>query len=395
MSVLCCRIPDFIITQTVRRDPTLAQRPLALLGPDETVWAVSADARATGVCVAMSPRQAQTHCPDLRLHPLDPALCEETQTRFLETLASWELPVEPLDWGLAYLDLHPLTRTADDVRTLGVEMGRQLRHALSDDLVPALGWDSGKFTARAAAAYTQPGRIRLVDKAQEVSFLTPLPITLLPLPAQALQQLHWLGVRTLGEFAKLPTTAVRQRFGQAGTLAQQWARGRDDRSVHNRGPALLPVITVDMDPPTGLLPPVVECIMATLRTPLAETETQLRGWRRVRLDLYFVDGEVRHLDLLFVEPVAEPARIQATLTNKLATLIWPAEASCVHITVHETQELPVQQLTLFAPETAPDAAQERIAARLRAKYGGIFFRSAYVHADHPVAERRTALHALT
>ena len=394
MSVLCCRIPEFIITQTVGRRAEWAARPLALLGPDATVWAASPEARAAGVGVAMSPRQAQTRCPDVLLQPLDLAMCEETQNRFVETLAGWELPVEPLGWGLAYLDLHLLARQADDVRPLAVEMGRQIRRALGDALVPALGWDSGKFTARAAAAHTQPGRVRLVDKAQEVSFLTPLPITLLPLPGQALQQLQWLGIRTLGEFAKLPATAVWQRFGQAGKLAQQWASGRDVRPVQNDAPALLPVVTVDIDPPTGLLPPVAAAVMDALRAPLAETEAQLRGWRRIRLDLYFVDGDVRHLDLVFVEPVADAARVQATLTNNLATLIWPAETSCVRITVHETRELPVQQLTLFAPETPPDVSLGRVADLLRAKYGSVFFRSAYIAPDHPVAERRARLHAL-
>ena len=394
MSVLCCRIPEFIITQTVGRRAEWAARPLALLGPDATVWAASPEARAAGVGVAMSPRQAQTRCPDVLLQPLDLAMCEETQNRFVETLAEWELPVEPLGWGLAYLDLHLVARQADDVRPLAVEMGRQIRRALGDALVPALGWDSGKFTARAAAAHTLPGRVRLVDKAQEVSFLTPLPITLLPLPPQALQQLQWLGIRTLGEFAKLPATAVWQRFGQAGKLAQQWAAGRDARPVQNEAPALLPVITVDIDPPTGLLPPVAAAVMDALRAPLAETEAQLRGWRRVRLDLYFVDGDVRHLDLVFVEPVADAARVQATLTNNLATLIWPAETSCVRITVHETRELPVRQLTLFAPETPPDVSLGRVADLLRAKYGSVFFRSTYTDPDHPVAERRAHLHAL-
>lgn len=394
MSVLCCRIPEFIITQTVRRRVELAQRPLALLGPDELVWAASPEARAVGVGVAMSPRQAQTRCPDVLLLPLDLAMCEETQTRFLETLASWELPVEPLGWGLAYMDLHLLARQADDVRPLAVEMGRQIRRTLSDDLIPALGWDSGKFTARAAAARTEPGRIRLVDKSQEVSFLTPLPVTLLPLPPQALQQLQWLGIRTLGDFAKLPATAVWQRFGQAGKLAQLWAAGRDDRPVQNGAPALLPTISVDIDPPTGLLPPVTESIMDALRAPLAATEAQLRGWRRVRVDLFFVDGDTRGVDLLFVEPVADAVRVQATLTAKLAALIWPAETSSVRITVHETRELPVQQLTLFAPETPPDVSLGRVAELLQSKYGGVFFRSETVNPRHPVAERRAALHAL-
>ncbi len=120
------------------------------------------------------------------------------------------------------------------MRPLAAELGRRLRGRLGVHLQPALGWDSGKFTAHAAAMQVAPGRIRLVDKAEEVRFLAPLPVTLLPLPPLHLQQLHWLGVRTVGQFAALPAAAVWQRFGAAGKLAHRWAQGKDDRPVRSR-----------------------------------------------------------------------------------------------------------------------------------------------------------------
>jgi hypothetical protein len=61
--------------------------------------------------------------------------------------------------------------------------------------------------------------MRLVDKTDEVFFLTPLPVTLPPLPSQLLQHLHWLGICTLGQYAGLPESTVWQRFGRAGKLA--------------------------------------------------------------------------------------------------------------------------------------------------------------------------------
>jgi hypothetical protein len=38
MSVLCCRIPDFLFGLALRRDPGLGGRAVALLGSDERVW---------------------------------------------------------------------------------------------------------------------------------------------------------------------------------------------------------------------------------------------------------------------------------------------------------------------------------------------------------------------
>ena len=52
-------------------------------------------------------------------------------------------------------------------------MGRLVRGALGPTLQPAIGWDSGKFTARVAALQVPAGRMRLVDQADEVRFLRP------------------------------------------------------------------------------------------------------------------------------------------------------------------------------------------------------------------------------
>jgi nucleotidyltransferase/DNA polymerase involved in DNA repair len=231
MSILCCHVPNFALTLTYRHHPTLVGQPLALLGPDEQVCAASPLARQAGVRLAMTPRQAQLRCPDLLLRPLDLAQCQAGQDAFLSALGQWELPVETQSWGLAYIDLHSLTKQQDDVQTLSAELGRRVRKTLGDDLQPALGWDSSKFTCRAAAHTVPPGRMRLVAKQHEKLFLNPLPITLLPLPYVALQQLHWLGIDTLGQFASLPATAVWQRFGPPGRVAQRWAKGLDDRPI--------------------------------------------------------------------------------------------------------------------------------------------------------------------
>jgi DNA polymerase-4 len=186
MSVLCCRVPSFLINLAQRQQPELANRPLALLGPDECICAASPSARQSGVRAAMSTRQALTLCPGLVLQPASITNFHNEQRAFLHTLASCGLPVEALNWGAAYLDLHTVARTATQVQSLAAELGRQVRKEIGQLLQPAIGWDSGKFTARAAALRTAAGKMRLVGKADEVSFLAPLPASLLPLPPEAL-----------------------------------------------------------------------------------------------------------------------------------------------------------------------------------------------------------------
>lgn len=377
MSVLCCQIPDFLINVTLRHAHHLAQRPLALVGPDERICAAS----AAGVQTAMTPRQAQARCPDLVLYPLDLAACQQEQDAFVATLAAWGLPVEPAGWGMAYLDLQDL----GDIPSLASSLGRTVRQTMGAALQPSLGWDSGKFTARVAAVRTPVGRMRLVSKADEAAFLNPLPITLLPLPGPALQQLWWLGIRTLGDFAALPGAAVWQRFGQAGKVAQQWAQGRDDRPVYNQVVATPPIIHVDFDPPTGALPRTVAACLHVLQPYLDALNRELRGCRRLRLQLDFVTAR-RTLDITFVETTTQ---IQAALTNQLQALAWPDALEHIAITLLETSEVTLQQMSLFGDEQQTPSWD-----KLKTRYGPIFLQGQLLDATHPVAERRSAWQAL-
>ena len=160
MSVLCCHIPDFLFAVTRRREPELerAERPVALLGSDQTVWAISPPARAEGICAGMSPRQARARCPDVCLRPLDTAACEAEHHALLGVMAHTGLPTEAQDWGAVYVDLRPVTTGMNDAQRLCADLGRQVRRELGEALQPALGWDSSKFTSRAAAHTSPLGR---------------------------------------------------------------------------------------------------------------------------------------------------------------------------------------------------------------------------------------------
>jgi len=264
MSVLYCHVEQFLYRVTCQAQPALSGRPVALLGPDDKVAAVSPEAAATGLAPGMRPQEVRTRCPDAGLYPLDLQVVYSAALGLRQALRGLELPLEVAGWGSAYLDLRPVTRQKDEVALLAAELGRTVRRQLGAALQPALGWDSGKFTARAAALRTQPGRMRLIAVDEEQHFLAPLPLSLLPLPPDTLQQLTWLGIRTLGEFAALPGTAVWQRFGPAGKLAQQWARGQDSRPVC-AGPLSNAVTTqLECDPPTEQLPPVLAVLRACL-----------------------------------------------------------------------------------------------------------------------------------
>jgi nucleotidyltransferase/DNA polymerase involved in DNA repair len=387
MSVLCCQIPDFLIRLALIRSPELTETPLALLGSDERIWAASQIARESGVYTGMVPREARVRCPDLLFRPLDQSDSRARQDAFLAELARWELPVEEQGWGTGFLDLHTVATQPEQVKPLAAELGKRLRSALGLSLQPSLGWDSGKFTARAAAGCVMPGSMRMVGKADEKRFLSPLPITLLPLPEAALQQLHWLGIRTLGQYASLPVASVWQRFGAAGKVAQKWAQGKDNRPVCGNLQTPAQTIVVDIDPPSDQSGRVLAEVMHAFAPLLQRLGDNLTGCRRLRLNLRFVEGTMRTLEVTFVEPAAQPARVEAALAQKLHALIWPAELDQVEITLLESGELVAEQPALFALPTQQQAPLLEIAQEFSVRYGRCFFQGQIREVNHPVAER--------
>lgn len=390
-SVLCARTPNFLTTLAQRHDDALKSRPHALIGEDEHVWAASPLAQEQGVRLGMAARNAQASCPDILLRRLDLDESRSAQTAYLDSLAAWEIPVEEATWGAGWIDLRHVADQRTDVQGLAAQLGKRIRTNLGADLVPSIGWNSSKFTSRAAAIAAAPGAMRLVDKSNQRRFLDPLPVGILPLPWQALELLGWLGVDTLGAYAKLPPTGVLQRWGKEGALVQNWAQGKDDRPVSPARANLPEPVIVEYDPPTDLLGNVVLSAMNALAPTLNVLRDALRGIRSMSITLSFVTGADRIVPVTFVEPAADAARIQATLFANLQTIVWHDEVNALTFRITQTGEPPPGQLALFsidADRNTSAAVVFEIAQQLRARYGHVVYLGKVVEPNHPAHEHR-------
>jgi DNA polymerase-4 len=394
MSVLCVQIPGFLLQIAYQAAPDLQARPVALLDAQGRVCAANQHARLEGVTLQMRPQQALACCPDLALPVADLDQTLALQGELLATLTALGLPTEEHGWGRAYLDLHAAAHTPGQVQETASALGQSLRQMLGDSLVPALGWDSSKFTARAAATYTVPGHMKLVSKADQPRFLAPLPTRLLPLSAFSLQELSWLGIQTLGQFARQPAPAVVQRYGPAGRTAHQWARGLDDRPVRPNVTVPADALTCSFDPPVTTLEPVLAALRAKLQPPVAALRQMLCGVRRLLVTLSFCGGDSRALSLLFVEPVGELGRILQHVADRLQTLHWPQALERLAVKLLESGELVVEQRTLFEQPPLATLAPPELAARFGPRYGTIFWQSHIIDPTHPLMERRFMLHPM-
>jgi nucleotidyltransferase/DNA polymerase involved in DNA repair len=308
---------------------------------------------------------------------MDVTRCQAESEALLQLLEHIASEVEPHGWGAAYVNLSGLARNYSEAAILCRKVGRAIRQEMGADLQPALGWNSSKFTARAATApgrwpgdRVQPGYFRVVTTPQEQGFLQPLPVTLLPLPEKVLQRLCFLGLRTLGQYAELPPAAVWQQFGRAGKLAQRCARGKDDRPITPRW--RMPHLAAEVEFETPLVDR--EQLLAELGrlvSPLlAKLQGNLQACRKLRLTAQFDDGSIQEKTRTFLLPIAKDGRILRALGKLLEGLDpspqrryydYDADSiegttgtvvaiSSLAVALEQIQDTVAEQLTLFPLE---------------------------------------------
>jgi len=408
MSVLYCTIPDFFSSLARRDDPSLAGNPLILVGPDGRILDASAEAVASGIEAGMATRMAQIRCPEARLVEADPVRCQAEAEILLQVLEKASPRVEPHGWGAAYVELgdpracsqakagDPSGRAAQAATrprhragcsrpgpnpdrsgaiSLCREIGQAVRCELGEALQPALGWNSSKFTAQAAARRTPAGHLRAVDAVQERDFLQPLSVRLLPLAGEALQRLCFLGLRTLGQYAALSPAAVWQQFGRAGKVAHCCARGEDDRPVIPRWQAPCLAAAVELEAPLVEQERLVVEMGRLVSPLLAELRGNLQACGRVRLEVRFEDSSVQAGERTFLLPVAEEGRVKRTLEQLLVGLRWQAAATGLAVTLAQIQDALAEQLTLF-PLEAENTKLREVPRYLATRFGASHLRRA-------------------
>lgn len=376
MSVLYCTIPHFAAALVRRDNPDLQTHPLVLVGPEQRVLDISAEAAACGVAVGMTARVAEIRCPEGHLLDADPGRCQEASETLLQLLERTSPKVEPHGWGGAYVDLGDSAHGYADGphrRSRGVavckQVGRAVRQELGDALKPALGWDSSKFTAQAAARRTRPGHLLAVAAARERTFLKPLSVRLLPLPEETLQRLSFLGLRTLGQYAALPPAAVWQQFGRAGKLAHRYAQGQDNRPVVPRWQALSLTASCEFDWPLVEQERLLAALGRLVSSLLAELRDNLQSCGQARLAVRFDDDSVQERTRTFLFPTANQAQVMRALGQLADGMRWTGSATGLKVTLEQIQDAVAEQLTFFPIEDKREQKLREVQRYLVSRFG--------------------------
>jgi protein ImuB len=340
--IVCVLYPRFELLAALGDRRALLSEPAALApeaGREQVVGEVSAPAEAFGIVRGMRLGEAMSRCPGLRLVAPDPEGVRSLWSTVLDRLEGIGAEVESDHAGVAFFDaagLHGI-HGGDLAGVLAAA-----RRALGAG--SRFGGAPSRFAAHAAALQARPRRrgassrraapagAQLVEARAVRDFLAPLPVALLRTRPElhALPEvLERLGIRTLGEFAELPSRAVAERFGHPGLLALDLSRGRDT-PLEPRRP-FEPVVE-RLDLPEAVsgqqLERALELLIARV---LARRERRGRSLRALAVSARFVAGGTWRTAVTLRHASADPARIRLALAQKLAELPAPSESLALEV----------------------------------------------------------------
>jgi len=354
--VACLAISAFALRAALRNRRGLEGRPAALApvaGEQPLLGPCTAAAERAGVFPGMPLGEALATCPELVLIEQDPAGAEDQWERILRRLEEAGFAVEPVEAGCVYFETRGVERLAGG---LDATLRRALE-AVGPEWQPRVGASTRRFAALAAATVAPPGRVVVVDDERVELFLEPLPLDLLPLTPDRRRELSALGVKRLGELARLPGTAVADRLGSDGAAAWQLARGGAEASVDPRRPPAEIFEALAFPEPVGNAITLERALAALVDRVLARPERGGRSPRHLAVSARLVGGGSWRRAHTLREPTAEPERLRLALAPKLAEL--PAPAVELRLELGELTESVGTQAELVRPRG------QRLRERLR------------------------------
>ncbi|HWC95206.1 MAG TPA: DNA polymerase IV [Candidatus Sulfopaludibacter sp.] len=210
-------------------DPALKGKPVVVGGrPDErgVVSAASYAARKFGVHSAMPLRTAYKMCPQAIFVDGHPERYRECSEKVFETLRRFSPVVEMASIDEAYLDMTGTERL----------YGPPLRaaHQLHDSIKTAtrlncsIGIATSRLVAKISSDAAKPNGVLWVIPGTEAAYLAPLDVRKVPGVGKVTEKnLHAVGIRKVGDLARLDEKFLEERFGKWGLALAGKSRGFD------------------------------------------------------------------------------------------------------------------------------------------------------------------------
>jgi DNA polymerase-4 len=210
-------------------DPSLKGKPVVVGGkPDQrgVVSAASYEARKFGVHSALPLRTAYERCPAAIFVEGHPERYREYSKKAFKVLSSFTPKVEMASIDEAYLDLTGTERLHGPPLKAASELHDRMKQETG--LNCSVGISVSRMVAKVCSDQAKPNGVLWVLPGGEAEFLAPLDVRKIPGIGKVTERnLHNLGIRKVGDLARLDHDFLAQRFGKWGLAMAGKARGLD------------------------------------------------------------------------------------------------------------------------------------------------------------------------
>jgi DNA polymerase IV len=319
--VLHVDLDQFIAAVEVLRRPELAGKPVVVGGrgdPSErgVVSTASYEAREFGVGSGMPLRTAARKCPDAVFLPVDAPAYDAASAGVMETLRSFDVPVEVLGWDEAFLGVE-----TDDPQGFADAVRAAVLGATG--LHCSVGIGDNKLRAKIATDLGKPRGTFTLTEDTWFDVMGDRPTDALwGIGSKTARKLAELGIHTVRELAATETQVLADRLGpRMGPWYRRLGRGVDTAPVDAspyvpRGHGRETTFQHDLTDWTQ----VAEEVRRLALRVLADVRVEGRPAVRVGLKLRYAPFETRTRSLTLAAPTLDEDVVAAAAVDLLGRL---------------------------------------------------------------------------
>ena len=375
-AIIHINVADFAVAVERLADRQLKKRSV-IIAPEgaarATVYDMSEEAYQAGVRKGMALRRARRLCRDARILPPHTARYEQAMTALLRQALPFSPLIEPgEDDGHLFVDVSGTSRLFGPPVDVAWRLRRESQKILGLDPIWSLA--ANKLVAKVASRLVKPLGEYIVAPGDEASFLSPLPVWLIPgIERQDLARLREFNLTTVRQVTALKKAHLQTGFGRRADFLVDALRGIDTA----------PVLPVGQQPPRVMLnhafgtdtnkPAAVESALYRLVEQAGRWLRQRgRTTRRVHITVDYSDGR-RCTRQIRVKPATANDLVLFPFVRRALNLAWHRRVRIRHLRLCcDRLVFPPAQMPLFEEERQTSARQENIIAamdKIRDRFG--------------------------